>query len=145
MVRGSDGGSLGVAAQRRPPRADSGVVNRFRLPFTSSSDGAALRRASSDLLAGEQKSDLIDDSLLVVTELVDNVIQHTAAGGELVLASRGETVMIEVFDTSRRMPRMRRPEPYQPGGRGLLLVAALSRAWGSRPTSSGKVVWAELA
>nr|WP_221383243.1 ATP-binding protein [Actinoplanes polyasparticus] len=120
-------------------------MNRLRLPFSNGTDGAALRRASSELLAGEHTPELIDDSLLIVTELVDNVIQHTAAGGEVVLVSRHGTVMIEVFDTSRRMPQARHPKPDQPGGRGLLLVVALSRAWGSRQTSSGKVVWAELA
>ncbi|MFF3249538.1 ATP-binding protein [Actinacidiphila glaucinigra] len=29
------------------------------------------------------------------------------------------------------------------GGRGLLLVAQLSRAWGTRQTSAGKTIWAE--
>ncbi|MCM4083805.1 ATP-binding protein [Paractinoplanes hotanensis] len=120
-------------------------MKRLRLSFSNSNDGAGLRRAAHELLAGEHTPELIDDLLLIVTELVDNVVQHTAAGGELVLVSHLGTVTIEVLDTSRRMPRVRRPEPHQPGGRGLMLVAALSRAWGSRETPSGKVVWAQLA
>ncbi len=41
------------------------------------------------------------------------------------------------------------PEPQPPsttreGGRGLLIVSALAKAWGIDPAPGGKVVWAEL-
>jgi hypothetical protein len=36
------------------------------------------------------------------------------------------------------------PDDLEESGRGLYLVDALARAWGSRRTSTGKVVWFEL-
>ncbi|MFJ4192088.1 ATP-binding protein [Kitasatospora sp. NPDC089509] len=33
---------------------------------------------------------------------------------------------------------------FAESGRGLLMVRGLSNRWGSAPTSTGKVVWAEL-
>jgi hypothetical protein len=38
---------------------------------------------------------------------------------------------------------MRRASGVDEGGRGLFLVARLSRRWGTRSIPDGKVVWAE--
>jgi hypothetical protein len=38
---------------------------------------------------------------------------------------------------------MRRAAPGDEGGRGLFLVNELSRSWGARRLSTGKVVWFE--
>jgi hypothetical protein len=35
--------------------------------------------------------------------------------------------------------------PTVEGGRGLIVVDLMSRAWGTTPTRDGKVVWASLA
>ncbi|MET8805731.1 PAS domain S-box protein [Streptomyces sp. NPDC004546] len=40
-------------------------------------------------------------------------------------------------------PRLRHPGALDENGRGLFLIAHLSRRWGSRSASDGKVVWAE--
>ncbi|MFD5355953.1 ATP-binding protein [Streptomyces sp. NPDC058657] len=43
------------------------------------------------------------------------------------------------------MPELRKPEnALDPGGRGLILVDALSANWGVRPRGPGKTVWAHL-
>ena len=120
------------------------VMRQVRLPFVDRADSAALRHAAGDTLAVWQTPALVEDSLLVIAELVGNVIQHTGSGGELVLSCRPDTVLIEVSDGSRAMPDPQRPDPRRIGGRGLLLVAAMSRSWGSERTADGKVVWAEL-
>nr|WP_296067942.1 hypothetical protein [uncultured Actinoplanes sp.] len=36
-------------------------------------------------------------------------------------------------------------DPRRLGGRGMLVVDAVSRAWESRLTATGKVVWAHLS
>jgi hypothetical protein len=41
-------------------------------------------------------------------------------------------------------PAARLPDELEENGRGLFLVNALSDAWGSRRTSTGKVVWFAL-
>lgn len=116
----------------------------LRLPFDHSSDSAALRHAARGHLIAWQAAEQVDDTLLVIAELVHNVIRHTDDGGELTLSCPHDTVVVEVFDHSPAMPRLLDPDPRRPGGRGILLVDAVSRAWGSRRTPTGKVVWAHL-
>ncbi|MGW7823809.1 hypothetical protein ACWGLF_38160 [Streptomyces puniciscabiei] len=40
-------------------------------------------------------------------------------------------------------PRLRRARPSDEGGRGLFMVAELTRRWGTRCTRTDKTVWAE--
>jgi hypothetical protein len=118
-------------------------MESLQLPFIRAEDSAQLRSQTAPLVAG-RAPEVLDDVLLVITELVDNVVQHTGNGGELHLLLADGVVHVEVHDHSRDFPQLQRPDPLRPGGRGLLLVAALAHAWGSRPTATGKVVWARL-
>jgi hypothetical protein len=103
------------------------------------------RRVAEQALRVWNVRDPRGDVLLVVTELVENVAQHTEGGGLLRLSLRPRLVRIQVSDTSSQPPRLRTPGPGDYSGHGLLIVNALSRAWGSRPLPPGKVVWAELS
>lgn len=79
---------------------------------------------------------------LIVSELVTNAVRH--AGGPIGLRLvRGELLYCEVTDPSNTQPRLRRARTTDEGGRGLFLVAQLSRRWGSRYGQSGKTIWAE--
>ncbi|MBL7253483.1 ATP-binding protein [Paractinoplanes lichenicola] len=89
-------------------------------------------------------SPVLDDALLVITELVENVVQHTGDGGELTVSRHDDAIRIEVADTSAELPRQYPPDARRIGGRGMLLVAAMTRAWGSHPREGGKVVWADV-
>ncbi len=54
-------------------------------------------------------------------------------------------VVIEVWDANQTAPVRREPGDDAEGGRGLLLVDALSTRWAFyRPRSGGKVVWCSL-
>jgi hypothetical protein len=53
-----------------------------------------------------------------------------------------DTLSYEVSDGSSTTPQLRRAGRYDEGGRGLLLVASLAERWGSRPTRTGKTIWA---
>jgi anti-sigma regulatory factor (Ser/Thr protein kinase) len=117
------------------------VMNSMQLPFRRAQDTARLRGRTAELLAGLSR-EIVGDILLVITELVDNVVQHTDGGGELRVRCADGTVHVEVHDHSRDFPQLQRPDLLRPGGRGLLLIAALANTWGSRPTTTGKVVWA---
>lgn len=77
-----------------------------------------------------------------------------AAGSSLTRGSRpirlrlihdGGTLICEVSDSSHTAPHLRRARIFDEGGRGLLLVAQLTRCWGSRHTADGKTIWAELS
>jgi len=118
-------------------------MNLLRLPFSGAEESAPMRTRTAELLAG-QPADVVHDVLLVITELVENVVQHTDGGGELHMISADGAVRVEVHDHSRAFPQLQRPDPRRAGGRGLLLVAAIAQRWGSRPTPTGKVVWAHL-
>nr|WP_245771765.1 SpoIIE family protein phosphatase [Actinacidiphila guanduensis] len=79
---------------------------------------------------------------LVVSELVTNAIRYGGDNIRLRLI-RDRALICEVADTSSTAPHMRRARANDEGGRGLLLVAQLTDRWGSRQTTTGKVIWCE--
>jgi hypothetical protein len=83
--------------------------------------------------------------LLVATELIENVYQHTPGGGELSMTLQSGTILIMVFDTSQVLPELQDPHPGVATGRGLRLVRTVAKDWGAHPQPTGKVVWAEIA
>ena len=102
---------------------------------------------------------LADPIELVVSELVTNGVRASAGllgsrfGGRwsagiapvrMWLSSDGRTVLVQVWDGNDRMPERKEPSLDSEGGRGLLVVEALSEAHGAfRPEhTSGKVLWA---
>ncbi|KWW99002.1 putative PAS/PAC sensor protein [Carbonactinospora thermoautotrophica] len=83
---------------------------------------------------------------LLASELVTNAVVH--AGGDaltLVVARADGGLRVEVHDRGRGEPALRRADGTAEQGRGLLVVDALSTAWGHALTPTGKVVWFELA
>ena len=86
----------------------------------------------------------IAPATLIVSELVNNAILHARTDLTVSVARWGDLVRIAVHDATPERP-VRRHEPTQVTGRGMLLVAALSQSWGVLPASGGgKVVWAVL-
>ncbi|MBO8185020.1 SpoIIE family protein phosphatase [Streptomyces spirodelae] len=86
--------------------------------------------------------DLLLTTELMVSELVTNAIRHGAGPIRLCLI-RHTVLSCEVTDGSSTSPRLRHPRTTDEGGRGLFLVAQLSRRWGTRYTEGGKIIWAE--
>ena len=86
----------------------------------------------------------IAPATLIVSELVNNAILHARTDLTVSVARWGDLVRLAVHDATPERP-VRRNEPAQVNGRGMLLVAALSQSWGVLPASGGgKVVWAVL-
>ncbi|WP_328492394.1 SpoIIE family protein phosphatase [Streptomyces sp. NBC_00414] len=81
---------------------------------------------------------------LVVSELVTNAIRYGERPIRLRLIHNASTLIVEVSDSSHTAPHLRRAKTFDEGGRGLLLVAQLTQRWGSRHTTEGKTIWAEL-
>ena len=90
--------------------------------------------------------DLAWSGALLVTELAANALLHARTDFTVVLeALPGRAARIAVSDGSRALPRARRYGDEATTGRGLRLVADLSRGWGVEAAEHGKTVWAELA
>ncbi|MFF2204728.1 SpoIIE family protein phosphatase [Streptomyces sp. NPDC058145] len=89
--------------------------------------------------------DILDAALLVVSELVTNALVHTGGPVRLDLSLINHRLRLAVADTSPRSPVQPTSIGWEAtGGRGILLVAAVSAAWGTVPVSGGKQVWADL-
>ncbi|MCV7156538.1 sulfate transporter [Mycolicibacterium brisbanense] len=123
-----------------PPRRRA----RAQLPAVHSS----LRRARqlvAEWLTNWSQADFIPVAAIVVDVLVENVLEHTLSAPRLIVESRDDAVTIAVSDDSRA-PAVRHEDPRRGGDTvsGLAVIAALARAWGSTPTSTGKTVWAVI-
>ncbi|HET9889871.1 MAG TPA: STAS domain-containing protein [Mycobacterium sp.] len=102
------------------------------------------RRMVREWLTTWSQSKLIPVALVVVNVFVENVLEHTPSVPVVRIEAQGNTATVAVSDASNA-PAVRLPSP--PKGidvSGLAIVDALSRAWGSTPTSSGKTVWAVI-
>jgi CheY-like chemotaxis protein/anti-sigma regulatory factor (Ser/Thr protein kinase) len=89
--------------------------------------------------------DVLEDGQLVVSELVTNALVHAGSPCELGIAFRNGRLRIEIRDRGSGGPEVQAADSESEHGRGLLLVSALTNAWGMEPREpAGKVVWAEL-
>jgi anti-sigma regulatory factor (Ser/Thr protein kinase) len=88
----------------------------------------------------------LDTAVLLADELVANAVTHTT-GKAVTLGIRcGDSrLRVDVYDTSPTLPVLRAAEAGEAGGRGLMLVDALSTTWGYHKTPAGKVVYFTLA
>ncbi|WP_411977353.1 SpoIIE family protein phosphatase [Streptomyces decoyicus] len=102
---------------------------------------------SARALAGQQLSEWGLDELLfttelIVSELVTNAIRH-GSGPITLRLIRQDALICEVSDASSTSPRLRHARTTDEGGRGLFIVAQLTRRWGTRYTPIGKIIWTE--
>ncbi|WP_051055743.1 MULTISPECIES: ATP-binding protein [Kitasatospora] len=103
-------------------------------------------------MAGERYQELVDDLLLIVSELVSNAVTHAAVlSPEVVceLAITSDRVRVSVVDGHPYRPKAQQNDPARPGGRGLLLVKSITLQAGGecdveRTEEGGKVIWASL-
>jgi PAS domain S-box-containing protein len=103
---------------------------------------AGARRSALRQLEAWGLTDAVFVTELIVSELVTNAIRYAEPPIQLRLI-HDQNLICEVSDASSTAPHMRRARTYDEGGRGLLLVAQLTQRWGTRPTPTGKTIWAE--
>ena len=109
------------------------------------SNVAASRDFVATSLVEHGLDSLVDDVVLVVSELATNAIVHTGTSLTVTLRARQGLVVLEVRDGSTVAPVLGTPSGSDACGRGILIVAALSRDWGFvRHAGNGKSVWAEF-
>lgn len=78
---------------------------------------------------------------LLISELATNAIKHAHGVQVMVTVQTGAHIEAAVRDNDTTLPILRHAEPWETGGRGLALVAALADDWGVEPTGAGKWVW----
>lgn len=104
--------------------------------------------------------EMTDTTSLVASELVTNAIKATgltetpadyARLHDLKLARviarlrlSATSLFIDTWDGDPHPPVPGHPDDLDEDGRGLMLVTALTTAWGHYPSAGGKVVWAEI-
>jgi len=128
---------------------------RLRLPADHRSPATA-RATVREVLAQAGLSDLMDEALLLTTELSTNGVIHagTELDVEVIADPDGLTVTVTDYkggpiEPSLTTPDPRTPAPRQPDelaehGRGLLLVDRFATSWGTTHNSNGKGVWFRL-
>ena len=103
----------------------------------------ALRRWVSSQLGDEHPH--VDDVILAVSELATNVERHAANWLTVDLVQLPDDTLVAVTDpTTDALPLPRDVPAEQLSGRGLLVVAALSRWWGVVVRPRSKTVWASI-
>jgi PAS domain S-box-containing protein len=150
-----------VAAQRTPVkratesnRTDVGKpVSTGRAAATFEPVGRSVASARGfvrDTLQGWALGEVVDDAVVLTSELVTNAVVHAGTSAEVLCLRDDSGVRIEVVDhyPDRELPvqegGLAQVSPEREGGRGLLLCAALATRWGVDYTTSDKRVWFRL-
>ncbi|MFJ6661964.1 SpoIIE family protein phosphatase [Streptomyces sp. NPDC091377] len=111
---------------------------------------ASARSFVRDTLQGWGFADIVDDAVVLTSELVTNAVVHAGTAADVLCLRSDDGVRIEVADrypereialqgSAASMGNLDRE-----GGRGLQLCAALARRWGVDYTPTHKQVWFHL-
>ncbi|MFJ4525369.1 ATP-binding protein [Streptomyces sp. NPDC088810] len=120
------------------------------VPPVAGAVSAVRRRAAAVLADWSVCSEIVEDALLVVSELATNAIIHARPPAELRLSwMRGDgdrTLRVEVTDAGPARPAGQPLGGFDPDehGRGEAIVCALATHYGIRIHSGGVTRWAEL-
>jgi anti-sigma regulatory factor (Ser/Thr protein kinase) len=88
---------------------------------------------------------MIDDCLLVVSELATNAVTAGRTVVSMTVDIHREHVRVAAYDDGPGLPRPVTAGARDRQGRGLAIVNSLSRTWGVQRQPPGKQVWAEMA
>ncbi|WP_326561518.1 SpoIIE family protein phosphatase [Micromonospora sp. NBC_01796] len=127
-------------------------VRRVRLPADRRTPAAA-RAIVRSVLAEAQLDELLNEALLLTTELSTNAVEHagTELDIEVVADESGLTVTVSDFAVGPLEKVTARPKndltdisEVSERGRGLLLVDHFASRWGTTHLPTGKGVWFRL-
>ncbi|MFJ1656336.1 SpoIIE family protein phosphatase [Streptomyces sp. NPDC088337] len=111
---------------------------------------ATARSFVRDTLQGWGFGDIVDDAVVLTSELVTNAVVHAGTAADVLCLRSDDGVRIEVSDRypEREVPvqssAVNMGSPDREGGRGLQLCAALAGRWGVEYTPTHKKVWFQL-
>jgi PAS domain S-box-containing protein len=99
------------------------------------------RRQVRDLLLSSHREDLLDPTLLLVSEVVTNALLHAGTIIDLAATLDDTGLRVEVGDGSPHLPSRRRYGATAGTGRGLQMLETLVDDWGVTLHGGGKTVW----
>ncbi|MFI6899506.1 SpoIIE family protein phosphatase [Streptomyces sp. NPDC050256] len=111
---------------------------------------ATARAFVRDTLQGWGYTDVVDDAVVLTSELVTNAVVHAGTTADVLCLRTEDGVRVEVSDhyPEREIPLQSTGldfgSPDREGGRGLLLCAALASRWGVEYSPTHKHVWFQL-
>lgn len=111
---------------------------------------ATARSFVRDTLQGWGFADIVDDAVVLTSELVTNAVVHAGTAADVLCLRSDDGARIEVADhyPEREIPlqgaAISMSSPDREGGRGLQLCAALASRWGVDYTPTQKLVWFQL-
>ncbi|MFD4324226.1 SpoIIE family protein phosphatase [Nocardioides sp. NPDC058538] len=106
------------------------------------------RRFARTVLADWGLEDLLDDAVLLTSELVTNAVTHAGTPMTVAVVREEDRLRIDVVDQhpTRVLPVGANARPgVGEHGRGLLITSALATAWGVEYRRDHKRVWAAFA
>ncbi|MFF2963688.1 SpoIIE family protein phosphatase [Streptomyces sp. NPDC057963] len=111
---------------------------------------ATARAFVRDTLQGWGYTDVVDDAVVLTSELVTNAVVHAGTAADVLCLRTEDGVRVEVSDhyPEREIPLQTTAldfgSPDRENGRGLLLCAALASRWGVEYSPTRKHVWFQL-
>ncbi|WP_338932262.1 SpoIIE family protein phosphatase [Streptomyces netropsis] len=111
---------------------------------------ASARSFVRDTLQGWGFPDVIDDAVVLTSELVTNAVVHAGTAADVLCVRTDTGVRVEVADRypERELPLQSPGRHFggvdREGGRGLLLCSALAGRWGVEYSATHKKVWFQL-
>ncbi|MBN0047113.1 ATP-binding protein [Streptomyces actuosus] len=129
--------------------AEEEAEHVFPLPHAPVAVPAVRRRVRAALTGWHLCADVVDDVLLLASELLTNAVVHALPPATLRLSrllghARGTVLRVEVTDMGPA-PAAGQPEPApDEHGRGIDIVMALSDRCGVREHFGGTSRWAEV-
>ncbi|QHC27272.1 SpoIIE family protein phosphatase [Streptomyces sp. GS7] len=111
---------------------------------------ATARAFVRDTLQGWGCVDIVDDAVVLTSELVTNAVVHAGTAADVLCLRTDGGVRVSVADRypEREIPLQSAGQamvhPDREGGRGLLLCGALAARWGVEYTAAQKHVWFHL-
>ena len=89
-------------------------------------------------------SECSEAAVLLTSEVVTNAVLHGSGVVRMRLESDSRRIRVEVDDDDRQRLCLPAVDDDAEGGRGMLMVDALSSDWGVTATARGKTVWFEV-